>query len=96
MALEGRRVVSVCHTPRPLTESGAEAGVWTDPAFRGRGLASAVTAAWAGVLAPTGRHLFYSTSADNRSSQAVARRLGLRRLGALWTVAPAEVHVRPD
>ncbi len=89
MALEGRRVVSICHTPRPLTARGAEAGVWTDPALRGLGLASAVTAAWAGVLAPTGRRLFYSTSADNVSSQAVAHRLGLRPIGTLWTVASA-------
>ena len=89
IALEGRRVVSICHTPRPLTPCGAEAGVWTDPAFRGRGLASAVAAAWAGILAPAGRHLFYSASADNVSSQAVARRLGLRPIGTIWTLASA-------
>ena len=83
LALLDGRVVSICHTPRPLTALGAEAGVWTDPSFRGRGLAAATTASWAGLLAPTGRHLFYSTSASNRSSQRVAARLGLRPLGTL-------------
>ncbi|MEX1007898.1 MAG: GNAT family N-acetyltransferase [Acidimicrobiia bacterium] len=87
MAMVDGRVVSICHTPRHLTERGAECGVWTHPDFRGRRHAPAVTAAWASVLAPTGRHLFYSTEADNRSSQRVAARLGLRVIGWSWTLA---------
>ncbi|WP_066951337.1 GNAT family N-acetyltransferase [Microtetraspora fusca] len=70
-------------TPR-RTRAGAEAGTWTDPAFRGRGYAAATTAAWAGLLSADCPHLFYSTSADNLSSQRVAGRLGLRAIGRLW------------
>ena len=79
----GERVIAICHTAR-LADRGSEAGVWTDPDFRGQGHAAAVTAAWASLLAPSGRHLFYSTSADNRSSQRVAARLGLRVIGWMW------------
>ncbi|MGP3930895.1 GNAT family N-acetyltransferase [Nonomuraea sp. KM88] len=75
------QVAAVCHTAR-LTAAGAEAGVWTAPAFRGRGLAAATTATWAGLL--PGTRLFYSTGADNHSSQRVAARLGLRSIGWLW------------
>jgi hypothetical protein len=96
MALDGHRVVSICHTPGPVTARAAECGVWTDPAFRGRGYAAATTAAWAALLRPSGRHLFYSTDADNRSSQNVARRLGLRLIGWKWSLgehgASSRVH----
>lgn len=84
IATERGRVVSICHTPGPLTPRGAEAGVWTHRDARGRGLASATAAAWAALLRPTGRHLFYATDADNRSSQRVAARLGLTLLGWTW------------
>ena len=83
IATAGEHAVSVCHSAR-LTEHAAEAGVWTDPEHRGRGHAAAVTAAWASVPALAGRHLFYSTNDDNRSSQRVAARLGLRPIGWLW------------
>jgi hypothetical protein len=79
-------VIAICHCAR-LTDQGAEAGVWTDPDFRGRGHAAAVTAAWVSLLAPSGRHVFYSTSADNTSSQRVAARLGLRPIGWLWQLS---------
>ncbi|WP_285705441.1 GNAT family N-acetyltransferase [Microtetraspora sp. NBRC 16547] len=83
MIIEGDQVVSICHTPR-RTSAGAEAGTWTSPAFRGRGYAAATTAAWADLLSTECPHLFYSTSADNHSSQRVAERLGLRHIGWLW------------
>lgn len=85
-AMEAGQVVAICHSAR-LTDRGAEAGVWTDPRFRGRGHAAAVTAAWASLLAPSGRRLFYSTSADNLSSQRVAARLRLRLIGWLWKLS---------
>lgn len=47
--------------------------MWTHPDSRGRGIAAASLV--------EGRVLFYSTSSDNLSSQAAAKRLGLRRLG---------------
>lgn len=86
MASVDGRVVAVCHSAR-LFEAGAEAGVWTHPDFRGRGHAAAVSAAWASLVAASGREPFYSTSADNRSSQRVAARLGLRPIGWLWEVS---------
>lgn len=87
IAIEDERAVSICHTPGPMRARAAECGVWTDAAFRGRGYAAAVTAAWAELVRPSGRWLFYSTDADNRSSQRVAERLGLRRIGWLWHLA---------
>lgn len=99
MVGDGRRVVSICHTPVPLTERAAECGTWTDPEFRGRGYAAATTAQWAELLRDSGRHLFYGTDLENRSSQRVAQRLGLRRLGYQWVLHDAgervESHVHP-
>lgn len=84
MATHEQRVVSITHTPTPLTDRSVEAGAWTDPDFRGRGYAAAVTAEWAKMLRPSGRFLFYTTDPDNLSSQRVATRLGLRFLGYQW------------
>jgi RimJ/RimL family protein N-acetyltransferase len=86
VAIISGQVIAMCHSAR-LTDRGAEAGVWTDPDFRGQGHAAAVTAAWASLLAPSGRHLFYSTSTDNLSSQRVAARLGLRPIGWRWQLS---------
>jgi hypothetical protein len=38
MAVHEGRVISTCHTPVPVNDRAAEAGVWTDPAYRGRGM----------------------------------------------------------
>jgi RimJ/RimL family protein N-acetyltransferase len=86
MALDDNLVIAICHTARRGAR-GAEAGVWTRPGFRGQGHAAAVTAAWAALLRPDGRRLFYSTARTNLSSQRVAARLGLRPLGWLWQLA---------
>jgi RimJ/RimL family protein N-acetyltransferase len=86
MALDAGQVVSICHTP-VRTPRSAEAGTWTKPGYRGQGYAAATTAAWARLVRPTGRHLFYSTSDWNTSSQAVAARLSLRPIGWLWQLA---------
>ncbi|MCC7368075.1 MAG: GNAT family N-acetyltransferase [Chloroflexi bacterium] len=86
MGLADGQVVSICHTPRPLSERAAECGVWTHPDYRRRGHAATVTAAWADILRPSGRFLFYSTSRDNTSSQHVAARLGLRLFGWTWNL----------
>ena len=87
--MSGDRVVSICHTAR-LTERGAEAGTWSDADYRGRGHAAAATAAWASLFPPSGRHLFYSTSAGNASSQRVAERLALPLIGWMWSISGAE------
>lgn len=86
MAMVDQRIVSICHTP-VSNGRAAEAGVWTHPDFRGQGYAAACTAEWANLMRPSGRVLFYSTSRDNRSSQHVAARLGLRQLGCLWQLS---------
>lgn len=97
MVLDGDRAVSICHTPRPLTPRTAECGVWTEPGARGRGYAAATAVVWADLLRPTGRVLFYSTDAANRSSQRVAERLRLRPIGWTWRLRapdpdPQSVH----
>lgn len=90
IAMDGPRVVAVCHTPRG-DHRAAEAGVWTHPDARRRGHAAAVTAAWAATARTDHGVLFYSTSGHNLASQGVARRLGLRPLGWIW-----QVHPDPD
>ncbi|MGD9894238.1 MAG: GNAT family N-acetyltransferase, partial [Dehalococcoidia bacterium] len=86
MAVAGGKVVSLCHTPLPMTESAAECGVWTHPDARGQGYAAAVTATWADILRPSGRLLFYGTDVQNHSSQRVAARLRLRLIGWTWSL----------
>ena len=98
-ALQGERVVSICHTPGPITERSAECGVWTEPQFRGRGYAAATASAWAALVRSPARTLFYSTDADNRSSQRVAQRLGLAPIGWTWRLRRPRgvngLHVHP-
>ncbi|MEP6527395.1 MAG: GNAT family N-acetyltransferase [Nocardioidaceae bacterium] len=87
MLADDECVVTICHSPRE-SATGVEAGVWTEPQYRGQGHAAAATAAWANLMTSgRRRHLFYSTSQDNRSSQRVAERLGLHEIGWLWKVA---------
>jgi GNAT superfamily N-acetyltransferase len=87
MLADDKRVVTICHSPRE-SATGVEAGVWTEPDYRGQGHAAAATAAWANLMTDgRRRHLFYSTSQENRSSQRVAERLGLHELGWLWKLA---------
>lgn len=88
IALDGTRVVALCHTSR-ADRTAAEAGVWTHPDSRRRGHAAAVTAAWAVVARQDHGVLLYSTSEQNLASQGVARRLGLRPLGWIWQIHPA-------
>jgi hypothetical protein len=73
-------IVSIAFAAR-ISEVGAELGVATVRAFRGRGLAAAATAGWSSLPSLQSRVLFYSTDQQNSSSQKVARRLGLRLRG---------------
>jgi RimJ/RimL family protein N-acetyltransferase len=77
--------VSVCFCAR-RSLGAAEAGLETAPAFRGRGLATRVTTAWAGAVRASGRTPLYSTSWANASSLAVARKLGLRVYATNWSI----------
>jgi len=69
-------IVSSCVSARENASSG-EAWVRTSPAYRRRGLAREVTAAWAADLARQGKTAFYSHRTDNPASAAVARSLAL-------------------
>jgi hypothetical protein len=85
VALEGEAIAAMAFTPH-LRAAGAEIGVFTFPAFRGRGYAAAVTAGWASHPSLEDRTLIYGTRLANRSSRQVAARLGLE-------VASARVRI---
>jgi len=78
-------VVSVCFSSR-IGTMAVDAGLETLPAFRGRGYAVAVTAAWGAAVRASGRVPLYSTGWDNHASRAVAARVGLPLIGtdASW------------
>ena len=74
--IEDGLAVSTCESSR---ESGVAAEAWvrTLPAWRGRGYAARVTAAWGLDVRRRGKEPFYSHHRDNQASAAVARALGL-------------------
>ena len=82
---EGGEPVSVCFCAKS-SDLAAEAGVETAEAFRRRGLAVRVTAAWALAIRKQGRIPMYSTAWTNLASLAVARRLGLRQFANNWSL----------
>jgi len=79
-ALSEGRAVAACYVAARSARA-AEAGVETLPGFRGRGLASRASAAWAGAVRHEGLLPLYSTEWRNRASLGVAARLGLIRYG---------------
>ena len=81
VALHDGVIASVAETVRSGV-SGVQAGITTVPELRRRGLAAAATAGWAAHPLLHGRARFYSTQRTNVASQGVARRLGLRFVGA--------------
>ncbi|AOI88947.1 GNAT family N-acetyltransferase [Burkholderia pseudomultivorans] len=85
-AVVGGEVASVAFAAR-LSDVGAELGVATAPAFRGRGLAAAVTEGWSRLPSLRTRTLFYSTDRDNLASRRVAARLGLALRGTTLRIA---------
>jgi len=86
IAFEAGQPAAICHSPRGLTAAAAEAGVETVERFRGRGLATAAVASWARAVQRRGRLALYSTSWENKASQAVARRLSARLYGEDWHI----------
>jgi GNAT acetyltransferase len=80
------QAVSVCFCAR-RSDAAAEAGVETAAAFRGQGLALRVTTAWAEVVRDSGRLPLYSTSWTNKSSLAVAHKMGLNACASHWSIA---------
>lgn len=81
VVLEQGTGVASCFSAR-MTARAAEAGVWTLEAFRGRGYAANVAAAWACAVRDMGRVPLYSTDWENLASQGVARKLGLQMYAA--------------
>lgn len=79
-AMVGGEMAAVAFAAR-LSADGAELGVTTARAFRGRGHAAAVAAGWSRLPPLRSRTLFYSTDQANGSSQRVVARLGLRFIG---------------
>ena len=79
-AVEAGHAVSVCASVR-ITRSAHEAGVETLPAYRQRGHAVSVVAAWAMAVRKLGALPLYSTSWDNIASRQVAASLGMQMLG---------------
>jgi len=78
--------VSVCFCATRNSAPAVEAGLETAAAFRGRGLAPRVTAAWACAIRASGRIPLYSTSWNNAASLAVARKLGLVQYASDWSL----------
>jgi len=78
--------VSICFCARS-SDVAAEAGLETAEAFRGRGFAQRVTAAWALAIRASGRIPLYSTSWTNTASLAVARKLGLMAYASHWSLS---------
>lgn len=77
--------VSICFSAR-RSENAAEAGVETVEAYRGRGFAPRVTAAWALAVRNSGRIPLYSTSWSNKASLAVAEKLKLVPYASSWSL----------
>lgn len=81
MSMVNGEVASLCFAAR-ISDVGAELGVVTVKAFRGRDHAAATVAGWSRLPTLQSRELFYSTDESNLSSQRVVARLGLHPLGA--------------
>ena len=70
------QIISACESSRENERAG-EAWVYTEPAFRGKGYARKVTAAWAHHLQQQGKIPYYSHKLTNVASQSLAHSLRL-------------------
>ncbi len=76
---------SICYCAR-LSPVGAEAGVETLDAMRGRGFATAAVAAWATAVRRRGLLALYSTAWENVASRRVAEKVGAVCYGEDWEI----------
>lgn len=88
LVVEDGDVAALAFTARRGSR-GAELGLVTLPAFRGRGLAGQAVAGWSALPELRELTLFYSTATTNLASQRVAAKLGLPFIGSTWEVASA-------
>lgn len=77
--------VAVCFCSR-ITRRAADAGLYTEASYRGRGFAADAVRGWAAAVRARGRLPLYSTSWANLASQAVARKLGAVQYGADFSI----------
>ena len=89
--LEGQRAISICFCARG-SATAAEAGVETAERYRGQGLATRVTLAWAHALRAEGRIPLYSTQWSNEASLGVARKLHLVVYASVWSLVQLQCH----
>lgn len=85
VAVEEEKAVTICFCSRRPAQA-TEAGLETLPAFRGKGYATMVVAAWAAEVRRRGTIPMYSTSWENLASQAVARKLQMVCYGEDWSI----------
>ncbi len=84
-AIEDDRAVAVCTTV-VASQDAHEAGVETLAAYRGRGFAANVVAAWACAVRKLCAVPLYATTFDNISSQRVVQRLSLSPVASEFSV----------
>jgi len=84
-AVVNGNAVSISYCAR-LSPLGAEAGVETLDAMRGRGYATAAVAVWATAVRRRGLLPLYSTSWENVASQRVAAKVGAVSYGEDWEI----------
>lgn len=77
--------VSMCCSARQ-TSVAAEASVYTNEHYRGRGYAVDVVRAWAKKVQQQNRTALYATSWDNFNSRLLAEKLAMQRIGFDITV----------
>ncbi|MGO9606910.1 MAG: GNAT family N-acetyltransferase [Candidatus Binataceae bacterium] len=92
--MDGGYPVSVCFCANRNSDPAIEAGVETAAAFRGRGFAPRVTAAWACAIRASGRIPLYTTDWSNTASRAVARKLGLIQYASDWSLRENNITER--
>lgn len=77
--------VTECSSVR-LTPKAAEAGLYTEEPYRGRGFGEVAVRVWAEAVRATGRIPLYSTSWENTASQAVAKKLDAVLYGSDFSI----------
>ena len=89
-AFEADRLVAVARAAVQLPSVWVITGVYTDPAFRGRGLGREVTAAATASALASGARATLIVRADNAAAQTIYREVGYKRVDRrMWVDASA-------